>query len=236
MFDYSKWRLKLRRVSPRSEPFLRKYREAAEEAIKAPTVELKMKLAAWNEALHSGVTLRREPTFEEKEAYEALETVTMYRYFADYGDYLGEHCHALRERATRIKEGAPKVEGIMQGTWQSIQKDLEKEDESVEKWRKENLFRIVNESPYPHTPKTNALIRTCQETDYNEENARYSIKMYGKRNQIMHSNVSQYIKDLKFDFLALQVGRDLKEVTSVFGKWNFGSFIFLCRSKIEIVS
>ena len=67
---------KLRRVFLRSEPILKKYREAAEAAIKAPTVKLKMKLAAWNEALHSGVSLQKTPSFEGREAYEALETVT----------------------------------------------------------------------------------------------------------------------------------------------------------------
>ena len=41
MYDYTNWRLKLRRISPRSLPFLETLRDTAQKAIESPTVELK---------------------------------------------------------------------------------------------------------------------------------------------------------------------------------------------------
>ena len=60
---------------------------------------LKIKLAAWSCTLHSGTVLKKEPSFEEKEAYEALQDLTIFRYLAHYGDYLSEECLTLREQA-----------------------------------------------------------------------------------------------------------------------------------------
>ncbi|CAF9925500.1 MAG: hypothetical protein HETSPECPRED_005854 [Heterodermia speciosa] len=99
IYHYSNWRLKCRRVSPRSKPFLEKFKETAKETITAPTDMLKIKLAAWNYTLRSGTILKKEPSFEEKEAFEALQDLTIFRYSAHYGDYLSEECLTLREQA-----------------------------------------------------------------------------------------------------------------------------------------
>lgn len=125
MYDYTNWRLKLRGVSPRSLPFLETLRDTAQKAIKAPTVELKTQLAAWNHTLHSGAMLRKEPSFAEKEGYEALKELTIQRYLADYGDYLGGHCLQLRQQATAMKTKIPEVSMFIEGkNWTDVQQVL----------------------------------------------------------------------------------------------------------------
>ena len=135
IFFHADYRLKLRRVSPRSQPFLEKMRDAAEQALEKPSVEEKTKLAAWNETLHSFTFLRREPSFHEKEAYQALQKVMIFQYLADYGDYLSEECAAFRDAALRKKDQLSGTELLMCGkTWQMVQKQIEGEKVALEEW------------------------------------------------------------------------------------------------------
>ena len=94
MYNYANWRLKLRRFSPRSEPFSEKYRDTAKEILNTTKPEdeykLKIKLAAWNYTLHSTTILRKEPTFQDQDVCKALKEVSMYRYLSEYEDYLGK--------------------------------------------------------------------------------------------------------------------------------------------------
>lgn len=77
MDDYSYYRLKLRPVSSHSNPFLKKYRDAAKQILNdsfAPnTQELKIKLAALNEVLHSVSFLMKEPSILEQEGFKAIK-------------------------------------------------------------------------------------------------------------------------------------------------------------------
>ena len=77
MYDYSHYRLKLRPVSPRSKPFLKKYRDAAKQILDHSfalnTQELKIKLAALNKVLHSASFLMKESSILESESFKAIK-------------------------------------------------------------------------------------------------------------------------------------------------------------------
>ena len=97
--------------------------------MESPTMELKTQLAAGNQTLHSGSMLRKEPSFAEKEGYQALIDLTTHRLLADYGDYLGEHCPNLRRKATALKQRSPKISLFIGGkNWTEVQQVLEDEE------------------------------------------------------------------------------------------------------------
>ena len=104
-------------------------RDTAQKAMESPTVELKTQLAAWNQTLHSSAMLRKEPSFAEKEGYQALIDLTTHRLLADYGDYLGEHCPELRRKATVLKQIIPEISMFIEGkNWTEVQEILEDEE------------------------------------------------------------------------------------------------------------
>ncbi|KAG7004540.1 hypothetical protein G7Y79_00024g054900 [Physcia stellaris] len=202
MYDYSKWRLKLRRVSPRSLPFLETLRDTAQKALETPTVELKIQLAAWNHTLHSGTMLRKEPSFAEKEGYKAIVELTIYRYLSDYGDYLGEHCVELRKKATALKNNIPEVSLFIEGkNWTDVQQVLDNEEHQMKEWQI-NRYNPSKTYNYPDIPMTSAIRTACHEAQINHTNAL----------------ISHYIKEGLFEKLALQIDRDIKDVPYVFGK------------------
>ena len=88
MYDYAHYRLKMRRVSPRTEPFLEKYRDTAKLILDNPldlstNTMLMIKLAAFNQVLHSKTILMKEPSIQEREGYQALKELVALRFLAE---------------------------------------------------------------------------------------------------------------------------------------------------------
>ena len=84
--------------------------------------------------------LRKELSFAEQEGYQALIDISIQRYLADYGDYLGEHCLELRTKATALKRKIPKVLMFVEGkNWTDVQLVLENE----ERRRRPSLTSLV---------------------------------------------------------------------------------------------
>lgn len=218
IYFYSHYRLKLRRVSPRSLPFLEKFRDAAERAMEKPTEELKIKLAAWNETLHSATILRREPSFQNKEAYKALKEITIYRYLADYGDYLAEESAAIREAALKKRAQLEGIEQVLVSgkTWQSVQQETEKEESAIA--HSKSLREERRTWGHPDTPTITSIRSACYECKMGEENAFYAIRIYARGNQLMHCMIGVYIKNLEWHALARQLAKDFRDLPLAFGR------------------
>ncbi|KAK3176585.1 hypothetical protein OEA41_007908 [Lepraria neglecta] len=212
-FFYAHYRVKYRKVTPRSLEFLEKYRETAAAAMKAPSTDKKIKLAALNEILHSKVILFKQPSKEELEGQAAVKELIQFRYYADYGDYMAENCKRFRDAAMERK-----VEGFQCFTgsgenWTVIQKRIEREDERYKEWSDQGKPGGVA----PEQPTIDAIEKACNELKLDHDNTRFSIRWYSHRNEEMHCKVNIHIQQCDWNALATQLWKDIRELPNVFG-------------------
>lgn len=214
-YFYAHYRLKLRRVSPRTEAFLQQYRNVAASAMNDPSLERKSVLAALTQTLNSKVILLKEPTLKELQGQVALKNLVIQRYWANYGHYVGEQCKRFRDSAI-----AKEVEGVKLFTgdgkdWTVVQDQLEREDKKYKIW-KAGGFRGGPQA-MPEHPTTTAIEQACLDLGLDYESTRYSIEWYSNKNASMHCMVDMHIKDCNWNSLAGQLRMDLRELPKIFG-------------------
>ncbi|CAF9926697.1 MAG: hypothetical protein HETSPECPRED_006397 [Heterodermia speciosa] len=73
----------------------------------------------------------------------------------------------------------------------------------------------------PAMKTTFAIEKAISETGMDYGNTMYSIRRYARRNEVMHSMVSVFIKNCQWEALALQISRDIKDLPSVFGDTEY---------------
>ena len=121
-FFYAHYRVKYRKVTPRSVAFLKKYRDTAEAAMKTPSRDKEVELITLNQILHSEVTLLKQPNEAEIKGQAAMKELIQLRYCTDYGDHMAENCKRFRDKALEQKiEGIDYFTGSEQ-TWTAVQK------------------------------------------------------------------------------------------------------------------
>ena len=79
-------------------------------------------------------------------------------------------------------------------------------------------FNVFKTYKYPDTSMSSAIRIACHEAHVNHTNALHAIKMYTRRNRMMHCSISNYIKESQYEKLAIQLDRDIKDVPYVFGE------------------
>ena len=236
MYDYAHYRLKMRRVSPRTSPFLQRYRDTARLLLdnspdSTVTEILKIKLAAFNELLHRRTILMKEPSIQEQEGYKALKDIVIYRYLAEYEDYLGDHCKELKTAAMVKKDRLKNIKGGFSNgqTWQMLQDKMNAEKSAYDEW----LERMHDNAPpataliliekammnrrAPPMKTVLTIENAISGTGMGYDNTLYSIRSYVARNEAMHSMISLYIQNCDWNALALQLSRDIKDLPHVFG-------------------
>ena len=235
MYDYAHYRLKTRRVSPRTEPFLQRYRDTAmlllDNSPDSTTDEiLKIKLAAFNEILHSRTILMKEPSIQEREGCKALKDIVIFRYLAEYGEYLDEHGKEFRTAAMLKKDRLKNIEEFSNGqTWQMVQDNMDAERSDYDEWVKRmhdkappaTALILIKEAMMngraPPMKTTLAIENAISETGMDYDNTLYSIRRYVSRNEAMHSMINVHITKCDWNALALQMSRDIKDLPHVFG-------------------
>ncbi len=215
-YFYSHYRVKFRKVTPRSIAFLELYRDTAKAAMEKPTKELKIELATLNKILHSKVILYKEPSLIEKEGQEAIRKLVEMRYLADYGDYMAEQCQKFREGALEKNIVASKYFTGFGQDWTTIQEEIQKEETDLQDWIAEGKL-----GPYPLQPTVRAVEYACEALGLHIYNTRFTIKRYAERNDIMHSKVRRYIQQCDWAPLAAQLWEDLRELPCVFGEEEY---------------
>lgn len=216
-YFYAHYRVKFRKVTPRSIAFLEQYRDTAKAAMAKPTKEAKIELATLNKILHSKVILYKEPTLKEKEGQEAIRKLVEMRYLADYGDYMAEQCKQFREEALKKNiEGSGSFTGRNEN-WMTIQERMEKEEADYKVWVKEGSLGIS-----PRQLTVRAVEAACVELDLSIDNTRSAIKRYAQRNEAMHSKVGFHIQQCDWRQLAIQLWTDLRDLPNVFGDEEYG--------------
>ena len=55
-------------------------KQILDDPLSSNVTELKTKLAAWNEFLHSEIILRKEQSMKEQEGYKAMKELQVWRY------------------------------------------------------------------------------------------------------------------------------------------------------------
>ena len=212
-FFYAHYRVKYRKVTPRSLAFLEKYRDTAAAAMKAPSRDKKIELATLNRILHSKVILFKQPSKEELEGQAAVKELIQFRYYADYGDYMAETCKRFRDGAIERKiEGHQYFTGRGEN-WTVIQKRMDREDQRYEEWCDQGKPR----GAAPGQPTIDAIEKACTELRLDHENTRFSIRWYSHRNEEMPNSVSTYIQQCDWKALATQLWKDIIELPNVFG-------------------
>ena len=251
MYDYAHYRLKTRRVSPRTEPFLQRYRDTARLILdNSPNSTnnevLKIKLAAFNEILHSRTILLKEPSMQEREGYKALKDIVIFRYLAEYGEYLDEHCKEFRMAAMVKKDRLKNIEEFSNGqTWQMVQDNMDAERSDYDEWVKRlhdkappaTALILIKEAMMngraPPMKTTLAIENAISETGMDYDNTLYSIRRYVSRNEAMHSMINVYITKCDWNALALQISRDIKDLPHVFGGEEYKNMLQVLRSMRE---
>ena len=75
-----------------------------------------------------------------------------------------------------------------------------------------------------------AIRIACHEAHINHTDALHAIKMYTRRNKMMHCSIGYYIKDSQYDKLTIQLDRDIKDVPHVFGKRKRDQMLAVLKS------
>ena len=214
-FFYAQYRVRYRKVTPRTTAFLEKYRDTAAAAMKAPSRDKKIELATLNTILHSKAFLYKQPSKEELEGQAAIKELVQLRYYADYGDYVAENCKRFRDKATEQKiEGLQYFTGSGQN-WTVIQERIHEEEKMYKEWCDQG--RPGGAVASPDLPTINAIAKVCTELRLDHENTRFAIRWYSQRNEEMHCKVNVYIQQCDWNALAPQLWKDIRELPNVFG-------------------
>ena len=211
-YFYAHYRVKFRKVSPRSIASLEQYRDTAKAAMAKPTKEARIELATLNRILHSKVILYKEPTLKEKEAQEAIRKLVEMRYLADYGDYMAEQCKRFREEALEKNVAGSGFFTGRSENWMTVQERMQQEETSYRNWMREGRLGV-----YPEQPTVRAVEKACVELGLSIDNTRFAIRRYAQRNEAMHSKVGFHIQQCDWPQLAVQLWTDLRELPRIFG-------------------
>ena len=214
-FFYAQYRVRYRKVTPRTIVFLEKYRDAAAAAMEAPSRDKKIELATLNTILHSKVILYKQPSKEELEGQAAVKKLIQLRYYADYGDYMAEYCKSFRDGAVEQKiEGLQYFAGSGEN-WTVVQKRIEKEERMYKEWSDQGKPGGV--VGFPDRPTIHAIDKACTELRLDHENTFFAIRWYSHRNEEMHCKVNIHIQQCDWNALAIQLWKDIRELPNVFG-------------------
>ncbi|KAL8675928.1 MAG: hypothetical protein Q9186_007493 [Xanthomendoza sp. 1 TL-2023] len=223
-YYYAKYRLKLRKVSPRSKGLLPIYQQSLQSMIRDPSNRLKKVIAnSHNKVLHSTAFLYKDPLCTQEDHIQAVEQLARLRYYADYGDYIAVHCNGFRQVAETQVEYANMLIGK---DWDTVRRLLTREEEIDRKWR----FNGRQSSEPPH-PMMSLLGAVSVFSGMSFDNIQYCINWYADRNAKAHSGVSKYIKICDWEKLARHIWRDLQDVPHVFGEKDNKSM----RKAVELI-
>ena len=128
----------------------------------------------------------------------------------EYGDYLAVRCERYKREDMNGLEW--KLHPEMQ--WPDVDRELAKEDESLEQYRREGGRETGD--PYPETPWLNSVAKAAMIAKMDPSAVRFEIHHYAKRNNLVYSEVKKMINHAQFEALGRQIvagKRILKEMS-----------------------
>ena len=129
-------------------------------------------------------------------------------YYARYGDYLGLVPQQLRNIA-KAKEFDSSVVLSTVVWWTDVAKVILEEE--IDKAQADRRGDYGYE-----TPTLTAVSNACRYLGLNKDMAVWSIKEYGKRNDLLHRSLKEMREAGEYDKLARTLNADLRDISSVF--------------------
>ena len=209
--SYAKSRLP-RDITPRIATLLRDYLDLAEKVKARHDLIDKVCLYQCHKTLHSEAFLSRKPSEEELEQKAALRELSTLRYYLQYGDYVADHCHDFRYKASRL-QGKDLRFFEDRIPWTDVQALIDEEKRAVSEWHANS-----QKGPVPPKPTQDAIYRACEKSDLDYHQVLYSIEWYAQRNWRAHNGVGRMISDCRFEELGNRIYWDIQDIPTIFGE------------------
>ena len=163
-------------------------------------------IRTYEEAIQYRSCLKATTTSSAQELQEKLVELLQILFFARYGDMFAEACKLLRTTAE-----AKKIQG-----WQSMSKAYW--TEICEKLSKEGKFYadlLKTGKGWDMCPIHMTIYETCTIIGFNFNDILAIIKLYARRNELMHSNLQLLIKEGKPWTLAKRLHDDFCDLPNI---------------------
>ena len=203
-----------RKITPRTEKALRLYEDSILQAITAKDEETKKdcikeikgmeKLISTNAVFRGGLSEQAEALQIELLRFRELE------YNARYGDYFALPFSQLRYHSGKHKtSGHENLSG--KHIWSEIATSIRREQRALDGWSR--LTRAQRKSiPEPPSPYTSAVYAGCHYLGFDPNRMLWAIERYAERNNTMHADIAEMIKEGQWMELGSVVYRDLQEL------------------------
>jgi hypothetical protein len=180
--------------------------ELQDDEIKACRLEWAATMRTYEESLQYYACLRATATDSAQTLQEKMVHLLQTLFYARYGDMFGEACRLLQK-----KSESTKVEGwnqLSKNYWTDIAERLREEKQA---YREMHLTSTGHEKCPLHI----TISQTCTAVGYNFKDMIIIIEHYAKRNELMHSNFSELIKEQNPGALAKQLHNDLCDLPKI---------------------
>ncbi len=204
--------LRQRKTSPRTQHFMAAFKDQIKTAMTTNDGNEKHLATKHVKALEilieNEIFLLPGAAPEAAQYEEKILDLRKIEYYARYGYYLGLVPQQLRNIAKAKKfDNSETLSTVV--WWTDVAKVLLEEERDKAKADKSGDYKY-------ETPTLTAVSDACRYLGLNKDVAVWSIKKYGKRNDLLHRSLKEMREAGEYDKLARTLNADLRNISSVF--------------------